>query len=91
MTAAAGRVAVAAASLAAGIECAELFARDQECVERGTPSAHVSAADRGESGPPGGGLGAGVTPQASGKWSRCHWTSTAALTIGRPPRAPRSG
>ena len=96
MTAAPARVAAVAVSVAAGFECVELIGLTAQCL-CGTEMAVHPVMVNGSTGsePSGGGTGhREALDDVSARrhvWSRRDWKSTAALTIGKPPRALRVG
>ncbi len=94
MTAAPARIAAVAVSFAAGLECAELCTPQASGMCDDRTAMHPEAATHPEAaslpvidGP----SGRGDASTERTNWSRRNWSSTAAFTIGKPPRAPRVG
>lgn len=78
-----------------GADSPELLAHGRVrtcCAGSGAPTAAMCAAENhGPSGGIEGESAESAEPPQRMTWSRRDWKSTAAFTIGKPPRAPRAG
>lgn len=79
-----------------GVDSPELLMhpRSRGCCGAGSTATAAAACAAERDGPSGGTEGESAEcaePPQRMAWSRRDWKSTAAFTIGRPPRAPRVG